>query len=108
MVELAAESAKGRNARCIRLELRDFSLGGMRGSSLTLLCSQEQVTVSMPPLGTRALIRLTGRVIRCQREGDRFDVGIEFGQIRTSPESTPWLRMAALFCMAGSTPKCIG
>jgi hypothetical protein len=89
----------------VALEVRNFSLGGMRGGSPLALRRDERLTLSMPPFGTRPQIEVTGRVVRCHREQDGFDVGIEFCQTGDEPESSPWLRLPDLFYMAGETDR---
>ena len=100
-----AEAA--RPERTVNIEVQDFSLGGIRGSSPVALRRGEALTVSVPPFGTRPEVDVTGRVARCQRLGGRFDVGIEFCQTREAPESSPWLRIHELFYLAGESRKTI-
>lgn len=85
----------------VNLEIMNFSLGGMRGSSSVALRQGEALTVCMPPFGTRPEVNITGRVTRCQRLETRFDVGIEFCQTRSAPHNSPWLRLPEIFYMAG-------
>ena len=94
-----------RPERTIHLQVQDFSLSGLRGECAVALRQGEPVTVSMPPYGTRPEIGVTGRVARCQRQGGRFDVGIEFCQTHEAPESSPWLRIHEIFYFAGQTAK---
>lgn len=95
----------GRPDGIVRLHVQDFSLSGLRGECAVALRQGEPVTVSMPPYGTRPEIGVTGRVARCQREGLRFDVGIEFCQTREAPGSSPWLLIPEIFYFAGQTTK---
>ena len=105
LAALAAVPAETGTEQSIALELRDFSLGGMRGASSTPLRENERLTVVLPPFGTRPLTTLTGRVVRCDRLGESFDVGIEFCQTREGPDSSPWLRIPELFYMAGGANR---
>jgi len=83
------------------IEILNFSLGGMRGSSSVALRQGEALTVQMPPFGTRPEVSVTGRVTRCQRFEKSFDVGIEFCQTHDAPDKSPWLRLPEIFYMAG-------
>jgi hypothetical protein len=85
----------------VTLEIENFSLGGLRGVSTTELSHDERLTLTMPPFGTRPQLEVTGRVVRCEPSQGRFDVGVEFGQTRDEPESSPWVRLPDLFYMAG-------
>ena len=107
MGTLAVAPAQERPEASVTIELRDFSLGGLRGASSLALRPDERVTVCMPPFGTRPQTSLTGRVVRCMRQDDRFDVGIEFCQTDADPESSPWLRIPELFYMSGGSPRTI-
>ncbi len=89
----------------VTLEIQNFSLGGLRGVSPTELSRDERLTLTMPPFGTRPQLEVTGRVVRCEPNGGRFDVGVEFGQTRDEPESSPWVRLPDLFYMAGEGRK---
>jgi len=89
----------------VSMDVLDFSLGGMRGRAGLALRPEEQVTVFVPPFGTRPNMDVTGRVVRCHRQEGRFDVGIEFCQTRREPESSPWVRIHELFYMAGESKK---
>ena len=89
----------------VSLEVIDFSLGGLRGASALALRRNERVTLRVPPFGTRPQVDVTGRVVRCQRQENRFDVGIEFCQTRDAPDGCPWLRIPELFYMVGEIEK---
>lgn len=99
------EASKDRPEAALSLKVRNFSLGGMRGVSVMPFRRDERVTVKMPPFGTRPRIAVTGRVVRCDRADDGWDVGIEFCQTHEEPESCPWLRIPDLFYMAGETDR---
>ena len=105
LVDLQASDAAERPEQTVSLEVKNFSLGGLRGYCPMGLRRDERVTVCMPPFGTRPQVSVTGRVVRCHRHEDGFDVGIEFCQTRDEPESSPWLRIPDLFYMAGETNK---
>ena len=100
-----APDARPRPEQGVTLEVTDFSLGGMRGTCPLALRRDERLTMIMPPFGTRPQLEMTGRVVRCMRGDDCFDVGIEFGQTRDEPEASPWVRLPDLFYMAGETDR---
>lgn len=87
----------------VNLEISDFSLGGIHGHCSVGLKPQERLTLTMPPFGTRPELSVTGRVVRCQRETDYFDIGIEFCQTQEDAGTSPWLRLPELFYMAKDT-----
>ncbi|MDP6381443.1 MAG: PilZ domain-containing protein [Phycisphaerae bacterium] len=91
--------------RAFTVDLQDFSLGGLCVMSQKPLKKQEQLTVSIPPHGGRPRIDLTGRVVHCRREANRYAVGIEFAHTKQPFESSPWLRVPSLFRMAGTTKQ---
>lgn len=105
LADADALPSDGRPERNVTLEVENFSLGGLRGASSMALRRDERLTLTMPPFGTRPQLEVTGRVVRCQRNEDRFDVGIEFGQTRDEPESSPWIRLPDLFYMAGESNR---
>ncbi|MBN2581676.1 MAG: PilZ domain-containing protein [Planctomycetes bacterium] len=89
----------------ISIDVDNFSLGGLRGSSSVALRCGEALTVHMPPFGTRPEVDVTGRVTRCQRVDRQFDVGVEFCQTSSAADSSPWLRLPELFYMAGQMDR---
>ncbi len=89
----------------VNLEICDFSLGGLHGLSSVGLKPQERITLTMPPFGTRPELSVTGRVVRCSRELDRFDIGIEFCQTNDQAATSPWLRLPELFYMASQNQR---
>jgi hypothetical protein len=95
----APDSAHDRRAAC-RLELRDFSLGGMRVESPKPLKVNDRVTISLPPSGRHPPVHLTGRVIHCRRQAKGYDVGIEFHEQGSSPRQSPYVGLPRLFSMA--------
>jgi hypothetical protein len=97
--ELAKRSRPSHETEC-RMQLRDFSLGGIRAESAIPLKVDEVLTLRLPPHGIHAPLELTGRVIHCWPEEDRYQVGIEFCQVRPEPTASPWHRMFRLFSMA--------
>jgi len=105
LAALAATPVPPRPEQSLTLELRDFSLGGVGATSPMPLRPDEKLTIFMPPFGTRPRTELTGRVARCQRRGESFEVGIEFCQTRDAPESSPWLRIPELFYMSGGQDR---
>ena len=105
LLDQHAPDVSERPEQTVALDVTDFSLGGMRGGCAMALRRDERVTVCMPPFGTRPQVTVTGRVVRCHREKDGFDVGIEFCQTCDEPESSPWLRIPDLFYMAGESNR---
>jgi len=83
-----------------RLQLRDFSLGGVRVESPRPLKVDEQVTVSLPPGGRHPAVHLTGRVVHCRRRDDRYDVGIQFHEREADALRSPYLGLPRLFSLA--------
>jgi hypothetical protein len=86
-------------AQC-RLEMQDFSLGGLRGETSVRLKVNERLTLLLPPHGTHPPVELTGRVIHCERREDRYAVGVEFCQTRPEAAASPWRRVSRLFSLA--------
>ena len=97
--DLAKQTPLPRQAEC-RMQLRDFSLGGIRAESIVPLNVDEVLTMRLPPHGSHPPLELTGRVVHCWPEQDRYQVGIEFCQVRPEPTASPWHRMFRLFSMA--------
>jgi len=93
------DSPPDRRQAC-RLQLRDFSLGGMRVESPEPLKVNEQVTVSLPPSGRHPSVHLTGRVIHCRRQAKGYDVGIEFHEREPGLRQSPYVGLPRLFSMA--------
>ena len=101
--DLAKRAAPPPQAEC-RMQLRDFSLGGIRAESAIPLTVNEVLTMRLPPHGCHPPQELTGRVIHCWPQEDRYQVGIEFCQTRPEPTASPWHRMFRLFSMAVEPP----
>ena len=97
--EPAKQVQPPRQAEC-RMQLRDFSLGGIRAESAIPLNVNEVLTMRLPPHGSHPPLELTGRVIHCWPEANQYQVGIEFCQVRPEPTASPWHRMFRLFSMA--------
>jgi len=93
----------GGSSRC-RLQLQDFSLGGLRAESPVRLKVNERLRLHLGPDGVQAPVELTGRVRHCHRLDDRFQVGIQFCQ--TGPElgTSPWRQLPRLFSVAYRGP----
>ena len=89
----------GHAAHC-RMELRDFSLDGVRAESAVRLKTGEHVTVRLPPNGRQPPLELTGRVVHCRREHDRYQIGIQFAQTREGASASPWWQLPRLFSLA--------
>jgi len=83
-----------------RLQLRDFSLGGLRLESLRPLNVNERVTVSLPADGHRPPVYLTGRVIHCHPRADRYEVGLQFHDRETDARRSPFVGLPRLFSLA--------
>ena len=90
--------ARGR-AQC-RLQLQDFSLGGLRAESPIPLKVNERLTLRLPPSGTHPALQLTGRVIHCHRLNRGYQVGIEFRQTREDAATSPFRHLPRLFSVA--------
>lgn len=88
-----------RRSEC-RLQLRDFSLDGLRAESKVPLKVNEQVTVSLPPSGRHPPVHLTGRVIHCRPHADRYEVGIQFHDRDPALRRSPYCGLPRLFSMA--------
>jgi hypothetical protein len=100
---LTKSGADRRPAVC-RLQIQDFSLGGVRAESAVPLKLHEHLTLRLPPNGLRSPSELTGRVVHCKRQEDRYEVGIEFCQTRPEITSSPWYRITSLFSLASQFP----
>jgi len=96
--DLAASGLAKRSAQC-RMELRDFSLDGLRAESPVRLKVNEHVTLRLQPNSRHRPLELTGRVVHCRRQEDRYQVGIQFAQTRESAAS-PWWQLPRLFSVA--------
>jgi hypothetical protein len=57
------------------------------------------VTLRLPPNGRHRPLELTGRVVHCRRQEDRYQVGIQFAQTREAAAS-PWWQLPRLFSVA--------
>jgi len=90
---------RARNARC-RMQLCDFSLGGLRALSPLRLKTGEDVTVRLSPSGGQRPLELTGRVVHCRREHDRYQIGIQFAQTHEEVAASPWWQLPRLFSLA--------
>jgi len=97
--DLAKRGQAQRRAEC-RLQLRDFSLGGLRAESSIPLKVDERLTLHLPPVGRQAPVRLTGRVIHCRRRDDRYSVGIAFHETDAPTDLSPYRYLPRLFSMA--------
>lgn len=97
--DLAASGLAKRSARC-RMELRDFSLDGLLAESPVRLKVNEHVTLRLPPNGKHRPLELTGRVVHCRRQEDRYQVGIQFAETRESAAASPWWQLPRLFSRA--------
>ena len=84
------------------VDLNDFSLGGLGVTTSAPLKKKENITVMIPPYGSRPRIDLTGRVVYCRQQTSGYEVGIEFCQTKADIETSPWLRMPGLFYRAGA------
>ena len=90
------------------MQLRDFSLGGIRAESAVPLSVNELLTMRLPPQGAHPPLELTGRVVHCWPQEKQYQVGIEFCQTRPEPTASPWHRMFRLFSMAAEPPAAHG
>lgn len=97
--DLLKRGQTGRRAQC-RLQLQDFSLGGLRAESSVPLKVNERVTLRLPPSASHPALQLTGRVIHCRRHQDRYQVGIEFRQTGQDPATSPYRQLPRLFSVA--------
>ena len=88
-----------RSAFC-RLQLQDFSLGGLRVEGAVPLKVNERLTLRLPSHGRQPALEMTGRVRHCHRRQDRYQIGIEFCQTRPEATSSPWWKVSRLFSVA--------
>lgn len=95
----APSKQNGEHIPC-RLQLRDFSLGGLRVESPRPLEVNEPVTVSLPPGDRHPAVHLTGRVVHCCTRDDGYEVGIQFRERERDPQRSPYLGLPRLFSMA--------
>jgi hypothetical protein len=91
-------------AQC-RLQMKDFSLGGLMVESDVALNVNEPLTLHLPPHGMHPAIQLTGCVIHCRKLKDRYEAGIEFRQTRPEAMASPWRQVSRLFSMAFQPPR---
>jgi len=97
--DLLAKGQAASRSSC-RLQLQDFSLGGLRALSTVRLKQKERLTLRLPPTATHPSIELTGRVVHCRRHEKRYQIGIELCQTRDDPMSSPFRRLPRLFSLA--------
>jgi len=97
--DLVKRGRTDRRTEC-RLELRDFSLGGLRAESPVPLKVNERLTLRLPPHGRHPPVQLTGRVIHCRRHEDRYHVGIAFHGGKPEATASPYWRLPRLFSLA--------
>ena len=97
--DLRARSQDDQAGQC-RLQLQDFSLGGVRAASAVPLRVDERLTLLVPANGTHPELVLTGRVKHCQRQNDTWLVGIELCQTRPDIATSPWRQLPWLFSVA--------
>lgn len=95
------EADKPADTDTVDIEVANFSLGGLRIRSQKPIEPNARVRVKMPPFGTRPQIDISGRVVHCVEEDQRFQLGIEFCQVSAEAEDSPWLRLHELFYLAG-------
>ena len=100
---LLKQGRSPRLARC-RLQIQDFSLGGLSAESAVPLKINEHVTLRLPSSGSRPAAELTGRVVHCRRRSNRYQIGVEFCQTRSEPTASPWYRLSSLFSLASQFP----
>jgi hypothetical protein len=100
---LAKQGRSQRLAFC-RLQIHDFSLGGLKAACTVPLKVNEPLTLRLPPVGLRPQAELTGRVVHCHRQDNRYEVGIEFCQTHKDVAASPWLRLSSLFSLAAQFP----
>ena len=97
--DLMKRGQAGARTRC-RLQLQDFSLGGLRAESPIPLKVDEHLTLRLPPSSTHPAMQLTGRVIHCSRHSQGYEVGIEFRQTRQDVATSPFRHLPRLFSVA--------
>jgi len=101
--DLTKRGQPSRIAQC-RLQLQDFSLGGVRAESAVPLKPNERLTLRLPPTRPGIPLELTGRVVHCRRRDERYPVGIEFCQTRPEVTASPWHGVSRLFSLAFAPP----
>ncbi|MBL7140049.1 MAG: PilZ domain-containing protein [Planctomycetes bacterium] len=97
--DLAKRLQADRRTEC-RLQLRDFSLGGLRAESAIPLKVDERLTLHLPPVGRQPPVQLTGRVIHCRRQDNRYSVGIAFHDTKPAADLSPYRYLPRLFSLA--------
>ena len=100
------EDLPTKRAPVLRLELQDYSLGGLGGESPVRLKPNERVRLRLGADEGRAPVELTGRVRHCRRREDRYQVGIEFYQAERDAATAYWRHLPRLFCLAYQGPEC--
>lgn len=98
------EDLPAREAAACRLELQDFSLGGVGAESPVRLKANERLRLRLGADGMRSALELTGRVRYCRRLQDRYQVGIEFYQAEWDAAGAYWRHLPRLFCLAYHRP----
>jgi hypothetical protein len=97
--DLIVRDQADRSVKC-RLDLHDFSLGGLKAQSPIRFKLRERLTLRLPPDGTHGPLELTGRVVHCKRQEKAYEVGIEFCQTRCDVASSPWVQLPRFFKVA--------
>lgn len=103
--ESLAKRGQSRRPASCRIQIQDFSLGGVRAECSVPLKVDEQLTLRLPPIGCRPPAELTGRVIHCRRHENRYQIGIEFCHTRPDPMASPYHRLSTLFSLASQFPS---
>ena len=98
------EDLQARGAGGCRLEVQDFSLGGVGAESPLRLRPNERLRLRLGADGIRAALELTGRVRYCRRLEDRYQVGIEFYQAESGAAGAYWRHLPRLFSLAYHRP----
>jgi hypothetical protein len=97
--DLIVRDRTDRAVKC-RLDLHDFSLGGLKAESPVRFKLRERLTLRLPPDGTHGPLELTGRVVHCKRQEKTYEVGIEFCQTRCDATTSPWVQLPRFFKVA--------
>lgn len=65
----------------IRVELRDWSVGGVGGYTNRMIHRGASVMLSFPPEGFNKGFNARGKVVRCEPSATGYRIGIQFDQL---------------------------
>jgi hypothetical protein len=85
----------------VRLDVRDLSLGGLAATVDEPLISGSRMAVFFPPQHDCQGVLAGGKVVRCERDGARYRIGVEFDRFPAARGRLPYTAPElSRYCMA--------